>query len=105
MRLDSIAIFYSYMAIKKPTSLRRSLPMTPDSFVRVLAGTFILASVALAHFVSPWWLLFTCFIGFNLIQSAFTGFCPPTLALRKLGWVRPDGTISWGRSHPSRSAS
>ena len=70
--------------------------METDSFIRVLAGLMILISVALTHFVSPWWLLFTCFIGLNLIQSAFTGFCPPTLVLRKLAWVRADDTI--GRS-------
>ncbi len=70
--------------------------MKTDSFVRVLAGLMILISVALTHFHSPWWLLFTTFIGLNLIQSAFTGFCPPTLLLEKLGWVRADGTIAWG---------
>ncbi|WP_221031275.1 YgaP family membrane protein [Actomonas aquatica] len=70
--------------------------MKTDSFIRILAGLMILISVALTHFVSPWWLLFTTFIGLNLIQSAFTGFCPPTLILHKLGWVRADGTIAWG---------
>jgi len=70
--------------------------MKSDQFIRILAGTFILISVALAHFVSPWWLLFTAFIGINLIQSALTGFCPPTFVLNKLGWLRPDGTIVWG---------
>lgn len=70
--------------------------MKTDSFIRVLAGLMILISVALTYFVSPWWLLFTTFIGLNLIQSAFTGFCPPTWILRKLGWVRDDDTIVWG---------
>ena len=70
--------------------------MKTDSFIRILAGLMILISVALTHFVSPWWLLFTAFIGLNLIQSAFTGFCPPTLILEKLGWVRANGTIAWG---------
>jgi hypothetical protein len=55
-----------------------------------------LLSVALAHFVSPWWLLLACFVGLNLIQSAFTGFCPPTLILRKLGWVDANDVIHWG---------
>ncbi len=59
--------------------------MTIENGVRVLAGTMILISVALVHFVSDWWLLFTAFIGLNLIQSAFTGFCPATAILRKLG--------------------
>jgi hypothetical protein len=61
--------------------------MKTESFVRVVAGTFILISVALTYFVSAWWLLLTCFIGLNLIQSAFTGFCPPSMIARKLGWT------------------
>ncbi len=52
--------------------------------IRVLAGCMILLSLALAHWVSPWWLLLTAFVGLNLIQSAFTGFCPPEILLRKL---------------------
>ena len=64
--------------------------------IRVLAGSMTLLSVALVYFVSPWWLLLTCFVGANLIQSAFTGFCPPSILLRKLGWLDPDGTIHWG---------
>jgi hypothetical protein len=70
--------------------------MTSDSFIRVLAGTMTLASVLLVYFVSPIWLLLTTFVGLNLIQSAFTGFCPPTLVLRKLGWLGDDGIIHWG---------
>ena len=62
--------------------------MKSDSFIRVLAGVMVLISVALAHFVNSWWLLFTCFIALNLIQSAFTGFCPPEWLARKLGWVK-----------------
>ena len=59
--------------------------MTIENGVRVMAGAMILISVALVHFVSPWWLLFTAFIGLNLIQSAFTGICPAAALLRKLG--------------------
>lgn len=70
--------------------------MKSDSFIRVLAGGMVLLSVALAHFVSPWWLLFTCFIALNLMQSAFTGFCPPEWAARKLGWVKPAGDCCGG---------
>ena len=70
--------------------------MKTDAFVRTLAGSMTLLSVALAHFVSPWWLLLTCFVGVNLIQSAFTGFCPPTLVLRKLGWIDANDVIHWG---------
>jgi len=71
-------------------------PMKIDSFISVLAGSMVLISVALVHFVSPWWLLLTCFVGANLIQSAFTGFCPPSIVLRKLGWLDDSGTIHWG---------
>ena len=59
--------------------------MTVENGVRIFAGTMVLISVALVYFVSPWWLLFTTFIGVNLIQSALTGFCPPAFFLRKLG--------------------
>ncbi len=58
--------------------------MNNELRLRAFAGVMILISVALVHFVSPWWLLFTAFIGLNLIQSAFTGFCPPLWVLRKL---------------------
>ena len=60
--------------------------MTVENGVRVFAGTMILISVALVYFVSPWWLVLTAFIGIQLIQSAFTGFCPPSFFLRKLGF-------------------
>ena len=59
--------------------------MKIESVIRVMAGSMILASVALAHFVSPWWLLLTCFVGVNLNQSAFTGFCPAEIVLKKFG--------------------
>lgn len=59
--------------------------MTVENGVRVFAGTMVLISVALVYFVSPWWLLLTVFVGVQLIQSAFTGFCPPAYVLRKLG--------------------
>lgn len=58
--------------------------MNNELRLRIFAGFMILVSAVLVHFVSPWWLLFTAFIGLNLIQSAFTGFCPPLWVLRKL---------------------
>ena len=60
--------------------------MTVEKGIRIFAGALILISVALVYFFSPWWLLFTAFIGIQLIQSAFTGFCPPSFLLRKLGF-------------------
>ena len=74
--------------------------MTTDQLVRLLAGTVTLLGVALAHFVSPWWLLLCAFVGLNLIQSVFTGFCPPSLILRKLGWVDANDVIHWGGIRP-----
>lgn len=70
--------------------------MKTDSFIRVLAGSMVLLSLALAHWVNSWWLLLAAFAGVNLIQSAFTGFCPPTLILRRLGWVDSNDVIHWG---------
>jgi hypothetical protein len=70
--------------------------MTTHNLVRLLAGSVVLTGVALAHWVSPWWLLLPAFAGANLIQSVFTGFCPPTLVLRKLGWVDDKDVIHWG---------
>ncbi|MCB1276257.1 MAG: DUF2892 domain-containing protein [Prosthecobacter sp.] len=59
--------------------------MKLENAIRALAGTFILISLALAHYVSPNWLWFTAFVGANLLQSAFTGFCPAEMVLKKLG--------------------
>lgn len=70
--------------------------MRIESFIRVLAGSVVLLSLALTLWVSQWWLLLTAFVGLNLIQSAFTGFCPPSLMLRKLGWLDDAGIIHWG---------
>jgi len=59
--------------------------MKVENGVRVFAGIMILASVLLVALVSKWWLLFTAFIGVNLIQSAFTGFCPAAMILKLFG--------------------
>jgi len=70
--------------------------MKIESLVRLLAGSFVLLGVALAYSVSPWWLLLPVLVGINLIQSVLTGFCPPSLILRRLGWLDEGGTIHWG---------
>jgi hypothetical protein len=70
--------------------------MKIDNLIRLMAGTVVLTGTALAHFVSPWWLLLPAFAGANLIQSVFTGFCPPVIVLTKLGWLDDTGTIHWG---------
>jgi Protein of unknown function (DUF2892) len=59
--------------------------MTIDRVVMAFAGAMILASLALAQFFGPWWLLLAAFVGLNLFQAAFTGFCPLAMLLKKLG--------------------
>ena len=59
--------------------------MNLDRAVLAFAGTMILLSLALAHFVSPLWLWLTAFVGLNLLQSSVTGFCPAAIVLRKFG--------------------
>lgn len=70
--------------------------MKIESLIRLMAGTMVLLGTALAHFVSPWWLLLPVFAAVNLIQSVFTGFCPPGILLTKLGWLDDTGMIHWG---------
>ncbi len=59
--------------------------MNLERSLRLIAGAFVLASAVLAWAVSPWFLLFTGFVGLNLIQSAFTNWCPMISLLRKCG--------------------
>jgi hypothetical protein len=79
--------------------------MRIESFIRLLAGTFVLLGIGLAQFISPWWMLLPAFVGANLIQSVFTGFCPPSLVLRQLGWLDDAGIIRWGGASGSASRS
>ena len=62
--------------------------MNIERCIRLIAGLFVMASVALGYSVSPYWFLFTAFVGLNLFQSAFSNWCPMMTFLRKLG-VRP----------------
>ncbi len=59
--------------------------MTIDRAVLTLAGTMVLLSLVLAYLVSPLWLWLTAFVGLNLLQSAFTGFCPAAIVFKRLG--------------------
>jgi H+/gluconate symporter-like permease len=59
--------------------------MSMDRIILAFAGTFIIASVALSHFHSPYWLVFTAFVGANLLQASFSGWCPMVTILRKVG--------------------
>jgi hypothetical protein len=59
--------------------------MSIDRWVMAFAGTVILASLLLSHFAGSGWLWLTAFVGANLLQSSFTGFCPLAIVLKKLG--------------------
>ena len=59
--------------------------MTLDKAVMAFAGTVVLISLALSHFVSPWWILLTVFAGLYMIQASFTGFCPAAIVFKRLG--------------------
>ncbi len=59
--------------------------MNLDRAVLAFAGVMILLSVALTYAFSPWWLLFTVFIGLNMLQASVTGFCPAALIFGRLG--------------------
>jgi len=70
--------------------------MTTERIIRIMAGAFVLISLALGIeespiFISKWFLAFTAFVGFNLLQSGFTGFCPPEKLLAKMGVKKSDG--------------
>jgi hypothetical protein len=68
-------------------------PKQPEKLVRIMAGTVTLTGLALGFFVSPWGYLLTAFAGANILQSAFTGFCPPEITYR---W--------WRKTHPLPAA-
>jgi len=59
--------------------------MTLENAIRVLAGSMVLLSVAPTTWANPHWIWLTVFVGVNLVQSAFTGFCPAEIVLRKFG--------------------
>jgi hypothetical protein len=74
--------------------------MTVERYIRLMAGFFILLSLALGVevspiFVSPWFLAVTVFVGLNLLQSGITNFCPPSFLLKRLGV--PEGGASCSR--------
>lgn len=73
--------------------------MTIERIIRIMAGFFVMLSLALGWqgsplFLSEWFLAFTAFVGFNLFQSGFTGFCPPEKLLTRLGFKSGGGSCS-----------
>jgi hypothetical protein len=71
---------------------------TVDRSLRLIAGFFVLLSVALGYWVSPYWFLFTAFVGLNLFQSAFSNWCPMMTILRKAGVPDAGKPASAGKS-------
>ena len=62
-----------------------------ENWIRLIAGSFVLISLALGLLVSQYWFIFTAFVGVNLAQSALTGFCPMEILLKKIG-IKEHGT-------------
>jgi len=60
--------------------------MNIDRFVFAFAGIVVLVSLALGIWVSQWWFILTAFVGLNMFQAAFTGFCPLAMILKKAGF-------------------
>jgi hypothetical protein len=69
-------------------------PMSLDRAIMAFAGVMILISLALTWFVSPWFWIMTAFIGLNLFQSAFTGFCPAGMVMKRMGIGQGGGGAS-----------
>lgn len=66
--------------------------MTLERYIRLFAGSFVLLSLAFSHVHSRHWLWFTAFVGFNLLQSSLTKFCPLEMVLKKFGLGRAGGS-------------
>ncbi len=58
--------------------------MMLENSIRLLAGSLVLFSLIMSQLFSPWWLLLTLFVGLNLVQSSFTGFCPAEIIFKRL---------------------
>jgi hypothetical protein len=76
----------------------RAGALTIERALRSIAGAFVLASLALGVWWNRYWLLFTAFVGLNLLQSGFTNWCPMMSLLRRLG------VPEVGRGHPSQAS-
>jgi len=59
--------------------------MRVNDWIHLIAGVFVLTGVTLAHFINPWFLAIPAFVGLNLFQYGFSGFCPMATILKKLG--------------------
>jgi hypothetical protein len=77
-------------ALPKQYHVKGETTVTIERYLRLIAGIFVLASLLLGYYVSPYWFLLTGFVALNLIQSAFTNWCPMMTFLRRLG-AREEG--------------
>lgn len=68
--------------------------MTIERALRLMAGLFVLLSLSLGYWVSPYWFLFTAFVGLNLLQSGFTNWCPAMWFFKKLGLRSADASTA-----------
>ena len=86
------------MTCGKETVFYSEAVMTVERSLRLLAGALVLLSLALGYWISPWWFLFTAFVGLNLFQSGLTNWCPAMTIFRKLGLpeVRAKGHAQGG---------
>ena len=75
--------------------------MTVERYLRLIAGCFVLVSLALGYYMSPYWFLLTAFVALNLIQSAFTNWCPMVTFLRRLGAKEGPSQAVSGEARPS----
>jgi hypothetical protein len=75
------------------------MTMTLNDWLRGIGGAFVLLSVALGWFVHPGFFLFTAFVGANLLQSAFTKWCPMMALLKRLGVPDPEARIRRSETH------
>jgi Protein of unknown function (DUF2892) len=76
--------------------------MTIERTLRLMAGTFVLASLALGRWVSPYWFLFTAFVGLNLFQSGLTNWCPALAILQRVGLRSPSACAPASKPGKSR---
>ncbi|HSO75540.1 MAG TPA: DUF2892 domain-containing protein [Blastocatellia bacterium] len=76
--------------------------MTTERLLRLIAGAFVLASLLLGYFHSPYWFLFTGFVALNLIQSAFSNWCPMMSILRRLGSRDEASHAGFGQASPGK---
>ena len=70
--------------------------MKITTLTRSIACSLFLVGLGLGFFVGPLWFLLADFVVLNLLQASYTGFCPPSIILSKLGWLDENGVIHWG---------